>query len=181
MKLNIPVHKNEEYPAKVVDLSYEGNGVVKIDDFPVFVPNALPGEEITVKITKVTSHFAWGRVMDWQTKSPDRVDVKDKKYIQTGIAPLGHLKYEAQLKFKQHQIQELLAKAHLDEIEVLPTMGMDRPYHYRNKAQVPVKMVRGRLKISISKIQKLIRPLWLSVIYYGNTTLHHMMNKLVRA
>ena len=110
MKLNIPVHKNEEYPAKVVDLSYEGNGVVKIDDFPVFVPNALPGEEITVKITKVTSHFAWGRVMDWQTKSPDRVDVKDKKYIQTGIAPLGHLKYEAQLKFKQHQIAELLAK-----------------------------------------------------------------------
>ena len=98
-----------------MDLSYEGNGVVKIDDFPVFVPNALPGEEITVKITKVTSHFAWGRVMDWQTKSPDRVDVKDKKYIQTGIAPLGHLKYEAQLKFKQHQIQELLAKAHLDE------------------------------------------------------------------
>ena len=91
MKLNIPVHKNEEYPAKVVDLSYEGNGVVKIDDFPVFVPNALPGEEITVKITKVTSHFAWGRVMDWQTKSPDRVDVKDKKYIQTGIARLALL------------------------------------------------------------------------------------------
>ena len=30
LKLNIPVHKNEEYPAKVVDLSYEGNGVVKI-------------------------------------------------------------------------------------------------------------------------------------------------------
>ena len=151
LKLNIPVHKNEEYPAKVVDLSYEGNGVVKIDDFPVFVPNALPGEEITVKITKVTSHFAWGRVMDWQTKSPDRVDVKDKKYIQTGIAPLGHLKYEAQLKFKQHQIQELLAKAHLDEIEVLPTMGMDRPYHYRNKAQVPVKMVRGQLETGFYK------------------------------
>ncbi len=77
--------------------------------------------------------------MDWQTKSPDRVDVKDKKYIQTGIAPLGHLKYDAQLKFKQHQIQELLVKAHLDEIEVLPTMGMEKPYHYRNKAQVPVK------------------------------------------
>ena len=151
MKLNIPVHKNEEYPAKVVDLSYEGNGVVKIDDFPVFVPNALPGEEITVKITKVTSHFAWGRVMDWQTKSPDRVDVKDKKYIQTGIAPLGHLKYDAQLKFKQHQIQELLAKAHLDEIEVLPTMGMEKPYHYRNKAQVPVKMVHSQLETGFYK------------------------------
>ena len=89
--------------------------------------------------------------MAWQTKSPDRVDVKDKKYIQTGIAPLGHLKYEAQLKFKQHQIAELLAKAHLDEIEVLPTMGMDKPYHYRNKAQVPVKMVRGQLETGFYK------------------------------
>ncbi len=151
LKLNIPVHKNEEYPAKVVDLTYEGNGVVKIDDFPVFVPNALPGEEITVRITKVASHFAWGRVMAWQKKSPDRVDVKDKKYIQTGIAPLGHLKYEAQLKFKQHQIAELLAKAHLDDIEVLPTMGMDKPYHYRNKAQVPVKTVRGQLETGFYK------------------------------
>ncbi|MDO4903308.1 MAG: 23S rRNA (uracil(1939)-C(5))-methyltransferase RlmD [Limosilactobacillus sp.] len=151
MKVNVPVHKNEEYQAAVMDLTYEGNGVVKIDDFPVFVPNALPGEEVTVKITKVTRNFAWGRVMEWQTKSPDRVDVKDKAYIQTGIAPLGHLKYEAQLKFKQHQIKELLEKAHLDDIEVLPTMGMQKPYHYRNKAQVPVKMVRGKVETGFYK------------------------------
>ena len=38
VKVNIPVHKNEEYQAQVIDLTYEGNGVVKIDDFPVFVP-----------------------------------------------------------------------------------------------------------------------------------------------
>ena len=151
MKVNVPVHKNEEYQAKVIDLTYEGNGVVKIDDFPVFVPNALPGEEVTVRITKVTRHFAWGRVMAWQTKSADRVDVKDKKYIQTGIAPLGHLKYDAQLRFKQHQIKELLAKAHLDGIKVAPTMGMERPYHYRNKAQVPVKLVRGKLETGFYK------------------------------
>lgn len=151
MKRQIPVHKNEEYSATITDLTYEGNGLVKIDDFPVFVPNALPGEQITVRITKVASHFAWGRVMDWQTKSADRVDVQNKKYIQTGIAPLGHLKYEAQLKFKQHQIQELLAKAHLDNIEVLPTLGMEKPYHYRNKAQVPVKMISGQLETGFYK------------------------------
>lgn len=151
MKVNIPVHKNEEHQATVVDLTYQGNGVVKIDDFPVFVPNALPGEQVTVKITKVTRNFAWGRVMAWQSKSPDRVDVKDKTYIQTGIAPLGHLKYPAQLKFKQHQIKELLEKAHLDTIEVLPTLGMDKPYHYRNKAQVPVKLVKGQLQTGFYK------------------------------
>lgn len=151
MKVQIPVHKNNDYQAEVTDLTYEGNGVVKVDDFPIFVPNALPGEKITVRVTKVARHFAWGRVMEWQSKSPDRVDVKDKKYIQTGIAPLGHLKYAAQLKFKQHQIKELLKKAHLGDIEVLPTMGMDRPYHYRNKAQVTVKMVRGQLQTGFYK------------------------------
>ncbi|KRK60822.1 23S rRNA (uracil-5-)-methyltransferase RumA [Limosilactobacillus antri DSM 16041] len=151
VKVNVPVHKNEEYQAKVIDLTYEGNGVVKIADFPVFVPNALPGEEVTVRVTKVTRNFALGRVMDWQTKSADRVDVKDKKYIQTGIAPLGHLKYLAQLRFKQHQIEELLAKAHLDGIKVAPTMGMERPYHYRNKAQVPVKLVHGKLETGFYK------------------------------
>ena len=151
MKVQIPVHKNNDYQAEVTDLTYEGNGVVKVDDFPIFVPNALPGEKITVRVTKVARHFAWGRVMEWQSKSPDRVDVKDKKYIQTGIAPLGHLKYAAQLKFKQHQIKELLEKDHLGDIEVLPTMGMDRPYHYRNKAQVPVKIVRGQLQTGFYK------------------------------
>lgn len=151
VKVNVPVHKNEEYQAKVIDLTYEGNGVVKIADFPVFVPNALPGEEVTVRVTKVTRNFAWGRVMAWQTKSADRVDVKDKKYLQTGIAPMGHLKYSAQLRFKQHQIEELLAKAHLDGIKVAPTMGMERPYHYRNKAQVPVKLVRGQLETGFYK------------------------------
>ena len=59
MKVNVPVHKNEEYQAKVIDLTYEGNGVVKIADFPVFVPNALPGEEVTVRVTKMTRNFAW--------------------------------------------------------------------------------------------------------------------------
>ena len=51
----------------------------------------------------------------------------------------------------RHQIAELLAKAHLDDIEVLPTMGMDKPYHYRNKAQVPVKTVRGQLETGFYK------------------------------
>lgn len=151
MKLNLPVHKNQDYQGTVVDLTYQGNGVVKVDDFPIFVPNALPGEEVTVKVTKVTRNFAWGSIMAWQSKSPDRVAVKDKTYLQTGIAPLGHLKYAAQLKFKRQQIAELLTKAHLDDVQVLPTLGMEKPYHYRNKAQVPVKMVKGHLETGFYK------------------------------
>ena len=66
-------------------------------------------------------------------------------YRQTGIAPLQHLAYPAQLKFKQHQIAELFSKSHQD-VEVAPTMGMDNPTQYRNKAQVPVRMIKGQLE-----------------------------------
>lgn len=150
MKRNQPVHKNESYSGTVMDLTYQGMGVVKIDNFPIFIADTLPTEEIEFKVTKVTANYAFGRVMDWKTKSPDRVEVKDKQYTQTGIAPLQHLSYDAQLRFKQHQIEELLQKAHLD-IDVTDTIGMETPYHYRNKAQVPVRIVRGKLETGFYK------------------------------
>lgn len=133
-----------------MDLTYQGMGVVKVDNFPVFITNTLPGEEIQYKITKVAHSFAYGRLMKLKTKSPDRVPEKDRQYTQTGIAPLQHLAYPAQLKFKQHQIAELLEKAHLD-IKVAETLGMETPYHYRNKAQVPVRMVQGKLETGFYK------------------------------
>lgn len=150
-KITVPVHKGEVLTATVADLTYEGNGVVKVDNYPVFVPYVLPGEQAAIKITKVTAKFAWGELQQLLTKSPDRVEINDARYLKTGIAPLGILSYPAQLKFKQHQIEELLKKAHLDELKVAPTMGMDQPYHYRNKAQVPVKYMRGQLQTGFYK------------------------------
>lgn len=150
MKINVPVHKNESLSGKVIDLTYQGMGVVKVDSFPIFITNTLPGEEIEYTVTKVARNFAYGRMTKLITKSPDRVEEKDRQYTQTGIAPLQHLAYSAQLKFKQHQIVELLEKARLD-IDVDETMGMETPYHYRNKAQVPVRMVRGQLETGFYK------------------------------
>jgi 23S rRNA (uracil1939-C5)-methyltransferase len=150
LKINAPVHKNETLSGTVIDLTYQGMGVVKVDNFPIFITNTLPGEEIEFKITKVARSFAYGRMMTLITKSPDRVPERDRQYTQTGIAPLQHLAYSAQLKFKQHQIAELLQKAHLD-INVSETMGMETPYHYRNKAQIPVRMVNGKLETGFYK------------------------------
>ena len=64
--------------------------------------------------------------------------------LTTGIAPLAHLKYDAQLRFKQNQIQELFKKQHVD-VEVSETLGMENPTGYRNKAQIPTRELRGEL------------------------------------
>nr|WP_225426248.1 23S rRNA (uracil(1939)-C(5))-methyltransferase RlmD [Levilactobacillus brevis] len=109
------------------------------------IENTLPGEEVTIQVTKVQSHYGFARAVAWTQESPDRVKDVDKTYRQTGIAPLQHLAYPAQLKFKQHQIAELFSKSHQD-VEVAPTMGMDNPTQYRNKAQVPVRMIKGQLE-----------------------------------
>lgn len=146
MKKTQPVEKNQEYNVTIADLSYQGLGVAKIDNFPIFIENALPGEEIKVQITKVKHSFAFGRATSFITTSPDRVQLVDKAYTQTGIATLQHLTYSAQLKFKQHQVAVDFQKLGLDDVEVNPTIGMDDPTHYRNKAQVPVRLINGRLE-----------------------------------
>ena len=99
-KVQLPVHKNETVTGTVLDLTYQGNGVVKVDHYPIFVPNTLQGEEVTVKVTKVTKNFAWGKLISIEKKSPDRIDNPNWAYLQTGIAPLGNLTYPAQLKFR---------------------------------------------------------------------------------
>lgn len=144
MKKKAPVVKNQEFDAKVIDLTYEGNGVVKVDDFPIFVANAVPGEEIRVGITKVAGTYAFGRVIKTLKESADRNKEVDVATLTTGIAPLAHLNYDAQLRFKQNQIQELFKKQHVD-VEVSETLGMENPTGYRNKAQIPTRELRGEL------------------------------------
>ncbi|UQS85592.1 23S rRNA (uracil(1939)-C(5))-methyltransferase RlmD [Apilactobacillus apisilvae] len=145
MKNKAPVEKNETYDVNIIDLTYQGMGLAKINDFSIFIENTLPGEEATIKVIKVNKNFGFGKLIKLIKSSKYRVESVDKDYTRTGIAPLQHLKYDAQLQFKQNQIQQLFDKAKMG-IKVLPTIGMETPNHYRNKAQIPVKKINGQLE-----------------------------------
>lgn len=139
--------KNECFEAEVLDLSHEGQGVVKNDNFPFFVDNALPGEKIKVRITKVGKSFGFGRVEEFLKYSPNRVTDLNLNYLRTGIADLGHLIYPEQLVFKQNQVTKLLHKtAGKIAFPVLETLSADSPIRYRNKAQVPVRIRNGQIE-----------------------------------
>ncbi|MCD1025102.1 23S rRNA (uracil(1939)-C(5))-methyltransferase RlmD [Enterococcus sp. SMC-9] len=142
-----PVEKNSQYEVVISDLTYEGMGVAKIDHYPLFVDNALPGEKVILKVIKVGKKFGIGRVVSYLEKSPKRVEVANEDILRTGIAPLSHLTYEEQLLFKQKQIENVLQKiAKMPDIPVLPTIGMAKPTGYRNKAQIPVRRKDGQLQ-----------------------------------
>ncbi|EOS7837949.1 23S rRNA (uracil(1939)-C(5))-methyltransferase RlmD [Enterococcus hirae] len=146
MKEKLSVKKNERYTLDIIDLSYEGMGVAKIDGYPLFIENALPGERVEVLVVKAGNKFGYGKVEKWLTESPDRQPLKDNRLLRTGIAPLAHLNYEQQLLFKQKQVENVMSKiAKMPEVDILPTIPMENPVGYRNKAQIPVRRIDGRL------------------------------------
>jgi len=143
----MPVKKNQELEVTVVDLSHLGMGVAKIDGYPIFVENALPQEKILVRIVKVGKKFGFGKLLSIIQKSPYRQEVENEDLLRTGIAPLSHLKYEQQLAFKQEQVRNVLKKtAKMPEIQVKKTIGMQQPFGYRNKAQIPIRKIDGILQ-----------------------------------
>ena len=139
--------KNDVIEVEIVDLSHEGAGVAKAQGLVFFVENALPGELIRMRVLKVNKKIGFGKVEEFLRTSDQRNENLDMAYLRTGIADLGHLSYPAQLDFKRKQVKDSLYKiAGLSDVEVPPTLGMEQPLGYRNKAQVPVRRVNGQLE-----------------------------------
>ena len=141
------LNKNDIVEVEIVDLTHEGAGVAKVDGFVFFVDNALPGEVIKMRVLKLKKNIGFGKVEEYVTLSPNRNQDIDATYLRSGIADFGHMTYEEQLKFKRKQVVDNLYKtAGISDVEVTETLGMETPYAYRNKSQVPVRRVKGQLE-----------------------------------
>jgi 23S rRNA (uracil1939-C5)-methyltransferase len=146
MNSTLPVQKNEYIDVVFEDLTHDGAGVAKVDGYPLFVPNGLPGEKAKVKVIKVNKGYGIGRLIELYEKSPFRVEIPSDEANKYGGCQLEHISYEGQLKFKENQVRQVLARiGKLEDIKVHSILGMDNPWHYRNKAQVPVGEKDGRL------------------------------------
>ena len=147
--INIPVEKNKEYIVDIIDNGYEGEGIAKIDNYTIFVQNAIKGEKVKILIVKVNSSHAFGKILEILEKSYMRIESDCSTYKRCGGCNLRHIKYEDTLKIKQNIVQNLINKGLETKLEVKETIGMEEPYHYRNKVQFPVgynkdnKVIKG--------------------------------------
>ena len=143
------IKKNEEYIVNIIDNGSNGEGICKIDEFTIFVSGAIKEEKCKIKILKVNKSFAYAKVLDIIEKSNYRVEPDCISYKKCGGCNLRHINYEYTLKMKREKIQNLVNKTLSKRIVVDSTIGMDKPYFYRNKAIYPVAEIGEKRIVGI--------------------------------
>lgn len=132
------LQKNMRLEMAVEDFGAQGEGICRHEGMAVFVPRALPGERILAQIVKVEKRHAFGRVIEVLEASPARTIPPCPHYVQCGGCLCQHMDYASQLRFKQKQVEGVMRHIAGLDIEVKPTIGMEEPWHYRNKTSLPV-------------------------------------------
>ncbi|HFE9686243.1 TPA: 23S rRNA (uracil(1939)-C(5))-methyltransferase RlmD [Clostridium perfringens] len=143
------VEKNKEYIFDIISQGYEGEGIAKIDNkYPIFIEGALKGEKVKVRIVKVNKNFAYGKLMEVLETSEERVNPPCAIYKRCGGCKLQHASYKAQLDFKWDRVKDCVSKiGKLDPSIVKYPLGMEEPWRYRNKVQLPIGLINGEVKI----------------------------------
>jgi len=146
MSKTLPVQKNDYIDVEFEDLTHDGAGVAKVEGYPIFVQGGLPGEKANIKIIKVNKGYGIGRLIQLVERSHFRVEIAKEDSHKYGGCQIQHISYEGQLKFKENQVRQVLSRiGKLEDVNVHPVLGMEHPWQYRNKAQVPVGEKDGKL------------------------------------
>lgn len=131
--------KNDIVTLEIVDCGTDGEGIGKADGFTVFVKDAVIGDTIMAKIMKAKKNYGYGRLMEILKPSPYRVEPVCLSARQCGGCQLQAVSYEEQKVFKEKKLRGHLERiGGFTNLPMEPLIGMDEPYHYRNKAQFPV-------------------------------------------
>ena len=136
------LQKNDRITISITDMTENGEGIGRAGGYPLFVKDAMIGDRVEVIVTKPGKTYGFGRVSAVLAPSPDRVSPLCPLAAPCGGCQLQALSYPAQLSFKENKVrQHLLRLGGFDEAflssRLLPILGMENPWHYRNKAQIP--------------------------------------------
>lgn len=140
------VQQHDRLTVYVEDLTHDGSGVAKVEGYPLFIPGALPGEQVEVKVGKTLKNYGFAKLLNVIEPSPQRVEPPCPVFWDCGGCQMQHLSYEGQLIQKQKQVRDVMDRiAKLPHVPVRPVKGMDNPWRYRNKSQIPFGEQNGRI------------------------------------
>ena len=137
------MQKNEIISLKIEDLGVDGEGIGRYEGMTFFVKDALIGDEIRARITKLKKNYGYARVEEIISPSRFRVEPRCELHRRCGGCQIQALAYEQQLVFKQNKVRDSLIRIGGFAPELVdgimePIVGMEEPFRYRNKAQFPI-------------------------------------------
>lgn len=140
MKVRNKMKKNDIIKLTITDASIEGNGIGRVNGQVIFVPRAVPGDVLLVRIVKIKSTYSYGKIEEILIPSEDRTQTGCSVYNRCGGCVFRHMTYECELKIKHRHVLDCIERiGGFNNIESLPIIGASQLECYRNKAQFPVR------------------------------------------
>ena len=136
--------KNQIYEALITDYTAEGQGVAHIEGCAVFIPNAIAGERVRVRIEKAQKTWAAGKITEILEKSPHRINRECPVAKLCGGCDFWHMDYEEESRLKAERVKNNLNRMAGQTLTQVPILAAPTCYGYRNKAQYPVAVKKGR-------------------------------------
>ncbi|MFF2754990.1 23S rRNA (uracil(1939)-C(5))-methyltransferase RlmD [Psychrobacillus sp. NPDC058041] len=143
--MNTPVTKNDHITVHIEDLTHDGAGVAKVEGYPLFVQGGLPNETAEIHVLKTLKNYGFAKLINIVEPSPFRVKAPCPVFGECGGCQLQHMTYEGQLVWKENMVRNVMKRIGKIDAPVLPVKGMEKPWEYRNKSQIPFNLENGQV------------------------------------
>ena len=138
------LEKNKIYEAMISDYTAEGQGVARIEGCAVFIPNAIMGERVTVRIEKAQKSWAAGKMVEILERSEHRINRVCPVAKLCGGCDFHHMDYAEETRLKAQRVRDCINRMGGENFEEIPILAAPDTTCYRNKAQYPVSQQKGR-------------------------------------
>lgn len=146
------MRKGDVLTVDIIDFGANGEGVAKVDGIPVFIPMAIKGEMVEVKIVHAKKDFAFGEIVKIIKPSENRVKPKCIHFGKCGGCDLQHVDYQAQKQIKLNAVSNTLRKIAGIQTEISAIFSGE-PYYYRNKLALPFGMKGDKVVVGFYEKQ----------------------------
>ena len=136
--------KNQIYEAVVTDYTAEGQGVAHVEGCAVFLPNAIAGERVRLRIEKAQKTWAAGKIVEILEKSPHRCNRACPVAKLCGGCDFWHMDYAEETRLKAERVKTCLNRLGGENLSEVPILAAPDCRGYRNKAQYPVAAKKSR-------------------------------------
>lgn len=166
----VPLRLGEQLDVTIEALAAGGDGIARPNGFTLFVPRTVPGDVASVEVTHLTKSWGRARLLAIRQPGVDRVPVNCPLAEGCPGCQLQHLRYEAQLRAKETFVRDGLERiGHIHDFTLLPTLGMDDPWHYRNKGEFIARTEDGKVQLGYVGDEREFVPL-------GECPIHHPLS-----